>query len=175
MTEDKVQVLNTMVHHRIEVQAALLVLIQALERRSLVHDVSKFGADEFEGFARINRVAREHPYGSDEYRAALKAEKPTIALHYSRNSHHPENWDGVITHERDGVGRSLMGLLDLIEMVCDWYAAWRVYEGQRAPEKQCSWQDNLAKQRERFSDLTEAQWYVIDEVASLLRSSRLQR
>lgn len=160
MTEEKVQVLNTMVHHRVEVQAALQVLIHALERRSLVHDVSKFCADEFDGFARINRVAREHPYGSDEYRAALKAEKPTIALHYSRNSHHPES----AIHG----GGVEMGLLDLVEATCDWYAAWRVYEGQREPEKRCSWGDNLEKQRARFSNLTDAQWFVIDEVAKLI-------
>ena len=172
MTEEKVQLLNTMCHHRIEVQAALQVLIHALERRSLVHDVSKFGADEFEGFARINRAARDFPYGSDEYRASLKAEKPTIALHYSRNSHHPEY------HEHPDFGNAAnewMGLLDLIEMVCDWHAAWRVYEGQRAPEIRASWADNMQKQRDRFGGkLTDAQWYVIDEVSRLLESSGLK-
>lgn len=165
MTEEKVQLLNTMCHHRVEVQAALQVLIHALERRSLVHDVSKFGADEFEGFSRINRVAREHAYGSDEYRAALKPEKPTITLHFSRNRHHPE----YFTHPVDGCfASSGMRLLDLVEMVCDWHAAWRVYEGQRTPDKRCSWKENLEKQRARFADLTDAQWFVIDEVAALL-------
>jgi hypothetical protein len=162
VTEEKVQLLNTMCHHRVEVQAALQVLIHALERRSLTHDVSKFGADEFEGFSRINRAAREHVYGSDEYRAALKAEKPTIELHYSRNSHHPEWWGNV---------PQAMALVDLIEMVCDWHAAWRVYEGQREPAKRCSWRDNLEKQRARFSSLTDAQWFVIDEVAALLENA----
>jgi hypothetical protein len=166
MSEEKVQLLNTMCHHRIEVQTALQVLIHALEKRSLIHDASKFGADEFEGFSRINRAAREFPYGSDEYRAALRAEKPTIALHYSRNSHHPEYFTNPVDGEC--FANSGMGLLDLIEMVCDWHAAWRVYEGQRTPDKRCTWKENLDKQRERFSNLTEAQWYVIDEVAHLL-------
>jgi hypothetical protein len=63
-----------------------------------------------------------------------------------------------------------MALVDLIEMVCDWHAAWRVYEGQREPAKRCSWRDNLEKQRARFSSLTDAQWFVIDEVALLLEN-----
>jgi hypothetical protein len=162
MIEEKVQVLNTMVHHRIEVQAALQVLIHALQRRALVHDVSKFQEDEFAGFARINRIAREYPYGSEEYRQSLKSEKPTIALHYARNSHHPEGYENAAQD---------MGLLDLMEMVCDWYGAWKVYDGQREPAQRSSWRENVEKQRARFRDsgpLSAEQWFVVEEVARLL-------
>lgn len=158
--EQRINVLNTMVHHRIEVQAALQSIIQALERRSLVHDVSKFREDEFEGFARINGIARRYPYGSEEYRASLKAERPIIDTHYARNSHHPE------AHKP-----GTMGILDIVEMVCDWHAAWRVYDGQRPRELRSSWRENLEKQRERFvtsGQLTEAQWWVVRGVAALL-------
>lgn len=165
MTEEKVQVLNTMVHHRAEVQSALQVIVHKLERRAVRHDLSKFQEDEFEGFARINQIAREHPYGSAEYRAALKAEKPTIELHYSRNSHHPEYFKHP---DFGGYAAEGMRLLDLIEMVCDWYAAWKVYDGQRPLEQRCSWKDNVAKQRERFSNLSDAQWFVIDDIATIL-------
>lgn len=161
MTEEKIQVLNTMVHHRLMVQDALLRVIQNLERRSLVHDASKFQEDEFAGFARINRVARVHPYGSDEYRASLKAEKPVIELHYSRNSHHPE------AHQEPGE----MGLLDLIEMACDWHAAWKVYDGQRPADQRSTWMENIEKQRKRFLEpgtLSKEQWFVVEEMAFVL-------
>lgn len=162
MTEDKIKTLNTMVHHRLQVQAAIQRITQALERRALVHDDSKFHEDEFEGFSRINRVAREHPYGSEEYRASLKAEKPTIDLHYARNPHHPEFYGREI-------GR--MGLLDMIEMVCDWHAAWTVYDGQRPPELQSSWKENVEKQRQRFfveGPMTAVQWHMVAKIAELL-------
>src|SRR5574338_329359 len=157
-----------MVHHRIMVQAALLRVIHNLERRSLVHDASKFEEEEFEGFARINRVAREHPYGSDEYRASLKAEKPTIQRHYVGNSHHPEHWDAP----DHNVGTTMMGLFDLIEMVCDWWAAWKVYDGQRPPDQRSSWMEKVDTQRKRFLEtgvLSKEQWFVVDHMAHLLQ------
>lgn len=171
MTDDRIKVLNTMVHHRLHVQEALQVLIHSLERRALIHDASKFQEDEFEGFARINGVARQFPYGSDEYRASLKAEKDTIQRHYHRNSHHPEYWDAP----DHNVGTTMMGLLDLIEMVCDWWAAWKVYDGQREVSKRSSWQENIAKQRDRFLEsgtLTKEQWFVVEQVAYLLGGQR---
>lgn len=53
-------------------------------------------------------------YGSPEYKAELDKMRPTIDLHYKRNSHHPEHYANGI----DG-----MCLLDLVEMLCDWRAA----------------------------------------------------
>lgn len=159
---DLVLTLKDILNHRLHVQAGMQKVIQDLERRSLVHDESKFRKDEIEGFARINHISREHPYGSPEYRASLKAEKPTIDLHYSRNSHHAEHF---LDHEGE------MSLLDLIEMTVDWHAAWTVYEMERAPEHRCSWSDNLAKNYQRFVKgklITEEQWWVVQEVAKLL-------
>jgi hypothetical protein len=64
-------------------------------------------------------VAREHKYGSPEYQASLNAVEPNpIKLHYSRNSHHPE-------HHANGIKD--MELPDIIEMVCDWWAASKTY------------------------------------------------
>lgn len=173
MTEERINVLNTIVHHRLMVQRALQEVIQNLERRSLVHDASKFEEAEFDGFARINRVAREHPYGSAEYRASLKAEEPTLERHYAANSHHPEHWDAA----EHNVGTTMMGLLDLMEMTCDWWAAWKVYDGQRAPGKRCSWMENVEKQRQRFLEtgvLSREQWFVVDQMAWLLQPGRFK-
>ena len=167
MSDDAIKTLVTLAHHRLKVQEALNVVTRDLETRSLVHDASKYQDDEFAGFTRINRTAREHPYGSAEYRASLKQEKPTISLHYARNSHHPEFWGD----DSCGGDAHSMRLLDLIEMVCDWWAAWTVYDGQRPVEQRSTWWENIWKQKERFLDtglLSPAQWFVVQEVARLL-------
>jgi hypothetical protein len=164
---DQIRTLNTIVHHRLQVQSAIQRVTQTLERRALVHDESKFREDEFAGFSRINATAREHPYGSEEYRASLKAEKPTIQLHYSRNSHHPEHWQGPHDSPQG------MGLFDLIEMTCDWWAAWKVYDGQREESKRSTWMENVAKQRDRFAQaLSAEQWFVVGQVAALLEEPK---
>lgn len=174
MNEDQIKTLNTICHHRLLVQAALQSVIQKLERRSLIHDESKFREDEFEGFSRINASARQFPYGSDEYRASLKREGETIQRHFARNDHHPEYYNhpdfGNFAADPNG-----MGLLAVIEMVCDWWAAWKVYDGQRAPDKRSSWQENLEKQKLRFKEagrLSEAQWWAVEQVAALLEHAR---
>ena len=157
--------LATMAHHRARVQEGLQRVIQELERRAARHDLSKFTPDELPGFARINRAAREHLYGSPEYRASLKAEKPTIETHYRRNDHHPEYWDDP-SHN---IGPGMMPVCALIEMVCDWWAAWTVYEGHKAPEMRASWRDNMDKQRKRFAEtFSPGQWQVIDEISWLM-------
>lgn len=159
--------LATMNLHRLRVQQAIQRLTANLERRALVHDASKFQEDEFAGFSRINAIARHHKYGSEEYKAALKQEQATIKLHYSRNSHHPECWAKPdLTYQAQH-----MTLLDLIEMTCDWWAAWRTYDDQRPANLRASWTENLEKQRERFLDsnmLSPHQWLVVEEVAFIL-------
>jgi hypothetical protein len=163
--QDLFTTLATMEAHRIHVRSALLLVVQEIERRAARHDVSKYGPDELSGFARINRASREHPYGSLEYRAALKQEKPTIQIHYDRNDHHPEHWD----HPDHNIGPGMMPVFALIEMVCDWWAAWKTYEAHRAPELRASWRDNMEKQRERFAGtFAPWQWHVIGQVAELL-------
>lgn len=116
---EETKTLATMTRHIALVRQALHRVADELIRRAEVHDLSKFNEDEFAGFVQINRVAREHPYGSEEYKASLNAVTPNpIQLHYSRNSHHPEHYAG---------GTDDMDLADIIEMVCDWYAASKTY------------------------------------------------
>jgi hypothetical protein len=116
---EEIKTLITMQRHTTLVRQALHKIADELNRRAEVHDLSKFSEDEFAGFVQINRVAREHKYGSPEYQASLNAVEPNpVKLHYSRNSHHPEYFGG---------GANDMDLIDLIEMVCDWYAASKTY------------------------------------------------
>ena len=129
---------------------ALLRIRQEFELRSERHDRSKLQPEELPGFARINKAARDHPYGSPEYKESLASEKGTVAHHYALNSHHPE------FHEAD----SAMGWLDLIEMVCDWNAAAKTYGKQDL-------RASIEVHRKRF-DFTDEQWWLIEEVAAFL-------
>lgn len=166
--------LATYHRHVSHVQELLLLIRQDLERRALVHDRSKLSPEELPGFVRINATARQHPYGSAEYRASLEAERPTVDLHTRSNSHHPEGHDAEGLPGTPGMvagsyGRAFhMGWLDLIEMVCDWRAAWLAYGSQG------TWLENLQKQRARLVPewLREEQWWLVDQVALWLDRER---
>jgi hypothetical protein len=163
---DAIHLLRTVAQHRDLVRAGLERVASELQRRGLVHDLSKLSTDEFEGFTRINRAAREHPYGSEEYRSGLRQEKPTVDLHYSRNSHHPE-FHGHPLEPRVTLGVEMvaerMGFLDLIEMVCDWRGAYLGYGSQG------TWEENIERQHQRYAEwFSEGQWWLIDQMAAWL-------
>jgi hypothetical protein len=188
--EDGVQLLRSYLLHCRCVRRGVQRIVRELEERAERHDDSKLYSDEFAGFSRINKAAREHPYGSHEYRAGLKQEKPTIEKHYRRNSHHPEFYGtdrrdvpqacpyhaddpypagcadcADIAGERVTVetGRYLadrMTWLDLIEMVCDWRGAYLAYGSQG------TWVENIQRQQARYNGwFTAEQWWLIDQVA----------
>lgn len=153
--EDGVQLLRSYLLHCRCVRRGLARVVRAIEERAESHDDSKLYADEFAGFSRINKAAREHPYGSEEYRAGLRQEKPVIDLHYSRNSHHPEHRGHELPVD--------MTWLDIMEMVCDWRGAYLAYGSQG------TWSDNLARQRQRYANhFTHEQWWMIDQIAAFV-------
>lgn len=97
------------------VQELIADAIRNLQARATNHDQSKLLEPELSAFARLKALDLSGmAYGSDEYRACLRAEKPAIAHHYAANSHHPEHYANGL----DG-----MSLLDLLEMILDWKAA----------------------------------------------------
>lgn len=149
MSDDGIRALATIIRHRDMVRLNVKKLTDELSTRALAHDLSKLMVDEIDGFVKINKAARENAYGSPEYEASFRAAKEPggcIALHFSRNSHHPE-FHG---HERD------MGFLDLIEMVLDWKAASDTY-GQN------TLRGGLAVHRRRF-EFEPEQWWLIEQV-----------
>lgn len=154
---DGINVLKTMVAHRQYLQIAIEAVARELTERGARHDLSKLYDDEFSGFASINRVAREHPYGSQEYKDSLKSKQDVIDLHYSRNSHHPE------FHAK----ASDMGAMDIIEMVCDWWSARHTY-GKSQP-----WEDTIKIQFERF-DFSQEQAWLISELATFLQTYEMR-
>lgn len=141
--DDAFGLLRSYSRHRDYVRLALTIVQQAVERRAIEHDASKMLDDEFAGFARINAVARVNKFGTPEYKASINAERPTVDLHFIRNSHHPERPkligeaaealrglpdDFTYWTARDGAE---MTFLDVIEMVCDWWGARLGYADSR--------------------------------------------
>jgi Family of unknown function (DUF5662) len=108
--------------HIERVQKLIFQCISNLSHRGQVHDASKLVEPEKSAFDRLKTLSlSKMTYGSDEYRACLRAEKPAIEHHYANNSHHPE----FHTNGIDG-----MSLFDLVEMLMDHKAATeRMAEG----------------------------------------------
>jgi hypothetical protein len=148
--------LATITAHRNIVLMYMQALSRAIEQRGVHHDLSKLFLDEFEGFVRINRAAREYPYGSEGYRASMDAEKGEegcITRHYSRNPHHPEFHSSI----------EEMGFIDIIEMVVDWKAASATYGKMTLRE-------SIPHHRERF-EFTPGQWWLIESVVDWIEST----
>jgi hypothetical protein len=90
--------------HIRKVQARLAVVIHELRVRGEQHDASKLEEPEKSGFDVLSAQLSTLVYGSDEYKAALEAGKPTVAHHYAHNSHHPES-----TRAREEEWRAVAG------------------------------------------------------------------
>jgi hypothetical protein len=146
---DAFGLLRSYIAHRAYISEGVGLVKAELDRRVIVHDLSKLKDDEFAGFSRINAAARINKFGSEEYKAGMKREKSTIDLHFIRNSHHPERprLIGEAAESERGLpddytywsahGAAQMTFLDVIEMVCDWWAARKGYGDTR------SWADSV--------------------------------
>jgi hypothetical protein len=101
--------------HILRVAELLMGCAAFLLSRASEHDKSKLEEPEKSAFDRLKALSLSGMvYGSEEYRAILRAEKPAIDHHYQVNSHHPEFY---------GNGVNGMTLLDVLEMFMDWKAA----------------------------------------------------
>ena len=173
---DMFGLLRSYSRHRDYVRLALLTLIHALECRMVEHDASKMLDDEFFGFSRINAVARGAKFGTPEYKESMQRERPTIDLHFSRNSHHPER--PKLTGEAAETSRGLpddatywatrqsaeMTVIDVIEMVCDWWGARKGYDDSRM-----SWPESVTMNLEsKGKYLSGHQQWLVREVAKVL-------
>lgn len=111
--------LRLVADHVQRVQVHMRSAVDNLIARLVQHDQSKYTADELPlvtGKAYLDSLS----YNSDEYKAALANVQAAVAVHYAKNSHHPE-------HYPNGVAD--MSLLDLLEMLCDWQAAGEIKNG----------------------------------------------
>lgn len=100
--------------HISKVQEYINTVIDELKDRAENHDKTKLGPFEKPIFDKFTPMLKNTTYGSDEYKEHLKNMQVALKHHYSHNNHHPE------CHAN---GISGMTLIDLVEMLCDWYAA----------------------------------------------------
>jgi len=89
-------------------------IIEELCNRSVNHDKSKLGPEEKPYFDEYTPKLAGVKYGTDEYSELLKGLKPALDHHYSENSHHPEHYED---------GFKGMNLVDIVELLSDWYAS----------------------------------------------------
>ena len=89
-------------------------IIWQLVKRALFHDLSKLGKYEKDGFDIYTPKLKGLTYGSPAYKQCLQELGVYLKHHYDNNSHHPEHYV---------IGINGMCLVDIVEMLCDWYAA----------------------------------------------------
>ena len=177
MTE-QIALLRSWLQHTAHLRATLGRIVALIQHRAETHDLSKLNTDEFEGFARINRVAREQKFGSPEYAASMEQERPTIDLHFIRNRHHAERPTlmGKAAETERGlpddatyfyaVAAAQMTWLDIVEMVCDWRAAQLGYGDNGR-----TWAENVELNlQHKGKYLNEAQLWLVRSVAKSLES-----
>lgn len=176
-TQDALGLLRSFLAHRAYLAEGVGMVTAELERRAVVHDLSKLKDDEFEGFSRINAAARVHKFGSPEYAEGMAQERGTIDLHFSRNRHHPERPKlmGEAAERERGLpddftywtahAAASMNFLDVIEMVCDWWAARKGYDDPRP------WLDSVKLNLDaKGKHLSESQRWLAESVAQFLAS-----
>ena len=93
----------------------LLTVVQSkIVERMLTHDRSKLDSPEVQYFTKFNSQLKALTFRSPEYEANLNNLRPALIHHYANNRHHPE-------FHKNGIND--MTLIDLVEMLCDWYAS----------------------------------------------------
>jgi hypothetical protein len=146
----------TMIRHRENIDQAVKSITKGLEDRASTHDLSKLTESEAEGFVRINKIAREYDYGTDEYEESLQEElgdNGSITEHYDNNDHHPDHFDNLEN----------MGFMEIIEMVCDWYSANKTYDNG-------DFMESVEHHKDKY-DFTDEQWWLIEQVANYLEAN----
>lgn len=84
-------------------------LAMDLVRRAIVHDNTKFHNDEIASIIKLND--NNDSLTNPNY-VMTENDKKCIEAHWKNNRHHPEHYKNIED----------MKEIDIIEMVCDWYA-----------------------------------------------------
>lgn len=116
-----------MLRHKQIVSKNFNLFISKLREREVMHDVSKYLIDEFEGFQELDSEELFKLYGTEEYKKSI-GNNLGIKLHYQRNSHHPENFAQCeIDSAYSFAPIDFMSFTDVLEMVIDWKSACETY------------------------------------------------
>lgn len=100
--------------HIHKVRAFLYQMIEELDKRARLHDLSKLESPEAEMYGEFTEELAKVEYGTPEYKILLEKVRPAVAHHYANNRHH-------IEFHAQGVDD--MDLIDILEMLVDWKAA----------------------------------------------------
>ena len=145
MEKDELFFENETRKHQQAVGELMSRFARELLRRASIHDDSKLESPERETFIRVTAKLKGLTYGSDEYKVQLEEMGEALHHHYLHNRHHPEFFD--TDPSRNGVGE--MTLVDVVEMLCDWYAATKrhadgdIYESIRINRERFRISDQL--------------------------------
>ena len=116
--------------HIYNVRKLLNKFADVLKQKGETHDQSKLEEPEVYGWAAMDLEPR-YEYGSYEYYDKLRRFSEVFHHHYKVNSHHPEDFVNP-QHE--------MTLIDMVEMLCDWFAYKQdipIREGVELIREQC--------------------------------------
>lgn len=143
MSEDCTEII---LKHKQLVKDNLVEMIRLLKHRAEHHDDSKLGSVEKPIFDKYSQKLKQVEYGSEEYKSNLKQMQIALDHHYANNSHHPE-------HFANGIAG--MNILDLMELVADWYVSAKANNGKI--------HESIEKNQERF--------HYSDDLKSILHNS----
>ena len=125
--------------HVSEVKENLEDVCNAIKKRGIAHDRTKFQELEFDAFVSTRDKFKKATYGSKEYQECIDMIKPAIEHHYKNNNHH-------IKYYKNGIND--MSLIDILELLADWKAASR--RGQNAKTFKDSINFSLEKHNIQF-------------------------
>ena len=125
MNSEDIRVVQFIHEHQQQVGAIMRKVINKLIHRALTHDASKFTTQELEdNLKALPDKWRLETEGHDYFSPPMDAHRETfasvIARHRKNNRHHPEYHGNRVEP---------MNLIDLIEMICDWYVACKTSGG----------------------------------------------
>lgn len=114
---------DTITHKKIVLDNCLLMAIYFIEKgkyematqiliRGSEHDNSKFDKDEFRKMSMLLKAESCRSFTNASTQLSPEEQK-AIKYHWSHNRHHPEYFENPSEEMTD---------IDLIEMVCDWFA-----------------------------------------------------
>ena len=120
--------------HIKNIQRVMKPFIEELQKRSDHHDESKLTDPERTCYDTYIPLLKNTKYGTREYFEIKDKMEPYGLKHHQKvNRHHPEHFKN---------GCKDMNLIDMIEMLCDWYAA--------SLRSDTSFEDGFKKNIERF-------------------------
>lgn len=107
-------VAKDIMNHADDIRIQMYTMAKDIMNRADHHDDSKLLPPEKELFDEYTPKLKSCTYGSPEYHEFLSGLRKALEHHYAENRHHPE-------HFANGVNG--MNLVDMIELICDWFAA----------------------------------------------------